>query len=70
MRERIWAATEIASIELRPLKYNLPWTGNASLLLIKRRKGRRPHYRLSSRDPLLPNEIAKQLADALGCPLL
>jgi len=69
MRERAWPATEIASVELRPLKYNLPWTGKAALLLINRHKGRRLRYRLSSPDPLLPNEIAKQLASTLGCPL-
>ena len=70
MRKRTWPAAEIASVELRPLKYNLPWTGKASLLYINRRKGWRLHYRLSSPDPLLPNEIARQLAHALGCPLL
>jgi hypothetical protein len=69
MRERRWSAGEIASVECCKLKGNLNWRRTVANLVVTFRNGRSRRFRLSSRDPQLPGEIAMQLANALGCPL-
>jgi hypothetical protein len=69
MRERSWAAVEITSIELKPIKGNLNRKRTLASLRVNRLNGRRLYFRLSSRDALLPGRIAEKLALTLGCPL-
>jgi hypothetical protein len=69
MRERRWPCSEIAGIEIRPVKGNLAWWLTVADLNIRRRSGRRLRFRLFSRDQQLPEQIAAQLAHALECPL-
>jgi hypothetical protein len=69
IRERKWPASEITSIEFKAIKGNLNRRRALASLRIKRAKGRRLYFRLSSTDPLLPGRIAEKLASTLGCPL-
>jgi len=69
MQERRWPASEIATIELRPVRGNLNCKRTVSHLFIRLRNGRRLRFRLSTSVSLLPGRIAERLALALGCPL-
>jgi hypothetical protein len=69
MRERRWQASDISSIELRPVKWNLTWKRTVADLYIRRRKRMLLFFRLSSTDPQLPRLIAEKMAMVLGCPL-
>jgi hypothetical protein len=64
IRERRLPSSEISSIELKVLKWNLNRKRTVADLYI-----RRLHFRLSSSDPRLPKLIAQRLAAALGRPL-
>ena len=68
VRERHWPASEITAIEFWPVKGNLNWRRTVADLSITRRKGRRLHFRLSSREPELPEKIAIRIAGVLGVP--
>jgi hypothetical protein len=70
MRERWWPVSEIAAIELRPVKGNLNWTRTVADLYIRRQNGRRLRFRLSSPNAQLPGQIATGLAAALQRPLV
>jgi hypothetical protein len=70
MRERKWLAADIASIEVRPIWGNLTRHRTVSWLFMNRHNGRRLRFRLSSRDPLLPREIANQIATAIEVPAI
>jgi hypothetical protein len=69
MREKNWPASEFTAVEFRPIKRNLNWTRTVANLYIRRQKGRRLHFRLSSPDPQLPGQIAQRVAHTLGYPL-
>jgi hypothetical protein len=69
MREKRWPAEEIAGIELWPVKGNLNWRRTVASLVVSLKNDRRRRFRLTSADPQLPNQIAKELSLALGCPL-
>ena len=68
IRERNWPKDEIESVQLRLAKGNLIPKRTVGDLYIKRGGGRPLHFRLGSRDPELPVQIARRLARRLGCP--
>jgi hypothetical protein len=68
-RQTVWAATSIAGIELRLIKGNLNWKRTVADLYLRFHTGRRRRFRLSSPDRLLPERIARRLAETLGVPL-
>jgi hypothetical protein len=70
MRERHWPATQINGIEFRQVKGNLNWRRTVADLYIRRHKGQRLHFRLSSPDKDLPRKIASRMADVLERPLV
>ncbi len=67
LRERIWPASEILSIELRPLWGNLNRRTPSADLYVHLRKPKLVRFRLTSKDAELPSRIAKGIASALGC---
>jgi hypothetical protein len=69
MRERTWPVADIGHVELRPIRWNLNWRRTVADLYVYRRKKGRLFFRLSSADPQLPNQIAKELAKVLDRPL-
>jgi len=69
MREQRWAAAEFEYIELRPIRWNLNRRKTEAFLYFRRRRGRRLRFLLSSPDPDLPGQIARQFAAMLGRPL-
>jgi len=69
MRERRWAASEIAAVELRPTRLNPAWKRTEAWLYIHRQQGRRLCFHLPSTDSKLPGRIALCLATALGVGL-
>jgi hypothetical protein len=66
MIEEWWPANEISEIRLKPIRVNLNWTRTVADLYVRLNHGRRLRFRLSSPDPHLPQQIAKQVASALG----
>jgi hypothetical protein len=69
IRQRTWPASEIESIELKPVSGNLTWWRTVNDLVIHPRHGWRIRFRLSSLDSKLPNQIANRMASALHCRL-
>ncbi len=66
-RERTWPASEILSIELRPLWGNLNRRTPSADLYVHLRKPKLVRFRLTSKDIELPGRIAKGMASAIGC---
>lgn len=69
MREKSWPAQEITAIELCPVIGNLNRWRTVADLYVRRSRGFRLHFRLSSADAQLPDRIAHELAAALHRPL-
>jgi len=70
IRHRTWPTNQIKQIRFRPIKRNLnPKSTAADLYIDLQNKHWPKRFRLSSPNPELPSQIARQLASTLGCPL-
>jgi hypothetical protein len=69
MSGKKWAASQITDIELRPAIGNLFRSRTVMDVYVRRVKGWRLLFRLSSTDPQLPHRIAQRMSVILGCPL-
>lgn len=68
MREKRWPASDIAGIDVRPIRGNLTWWKTAAYLFVRLKSGNRRQFRLISSDPRLPGHIEQSIKAALGCP--